>query len=313
MSANTHEKEDAIRPAFTQTSVAKDKLLTSTSAGLIVHRKGTVKGEFRSEGRIFARELAEYITTSKVGVASVFVYEETFGAKDVIHWLLNISDLGAYDTMVKMGDSDPAFREVFFKERISKEKGGGTWDRMFLDGSITETVLLPQFSGMYGTNMEDAGGKNLKTEQHGATLPPARHQTNVVQAVELNSATAGIVMLRSAQVRAPYRGEARAFARAVANSINERLPGDASAFLFEEAFGPADHIHWMIHLKDLATYYSLINVHAAQDPKLVEIYTRDWISPEKGGGNWSQLFVEGSLADLALTPQHWNMYATRTS
>lgn len=312
MTAKHKISEDIIRPAFTQTTVAKDKLLTSTNAGLIVHRKGTVKGEFRSEGRVFARELAEYITTSKIGVASVFVYEETFGAKDVVHWFLHISDLGAYDTMVKMGDSDPAFREVFFKERVSADKGGGTWARVFLDGSISETVLLPQFSGMYGTNMENQGGTRLKTEAHGDTLPSARHQTGLEKASNLNSVTSGVVLLRSAQVRSRFRGEARAFARATAESINERLPGQASAFLFEEAFGPADRIHWMIHLKDLSVYYDLINVHAAQDPKLIDIYTRDWISPEKGGGKWSELFVEGSMTDLALTPQHWNMYATQS-
>jgi len=42
----------------------------------------------------------------------------------------------------------------------------------------------------------------------------------------------------------------------------------------------------------------------------VEIYTRDRIAPEKGGGNWRRIF-DGSFTDLALTPQHWNVYATQ--
>jgi uncharacterized protein DUF6039 len=43
-----------------------------------------------------------------------------------------------------------------------------------------------------------------------------------------------------------------------------------------------------------------------------EVFTRQWIPAEKGGGSWERMFVPGSLRDLALTPQHWGMYATRT-
>ena len=34
------------------------------------------------------------------------------------------------------------------------------------------------------------------------------------------------------------------------------------------------------------------------------------VSAEKGGGTWARMFVPGSMADVALTPQHWGMYAT---
>jgi hypothetical protein len=64
-----------------QTSVPLDQLLHSANAGVIVERVGLIKSEFRSEARMFARELAEYINAHQVGVASVYVYEETLAAR----------------------------------------------------------------------------------------------------------------------------------------------------------------------------------------------------------------------------------------
>jgi hypothetical protein len=299
--------------AQNQTAIPYEKILHSANAGLIVHRTAIVKAEFRSEGRTFARDLAEYITAKQIGVASVFVYEETFGTKDIIHWILHISNLEAYSTMVQMGNSDPGFREIFFKQRISPEKGSGTWDRMFIDGSITETVLLPQFYGMYGTATAGLQLPVKETARGGLILPPAQHQTSVPVAETLNSSTAGIVIHRRGQLKYEFRAEGRQFARAVAETINTHQKGIASVFLYEEAFGRSDRLHWLIHLKDLAAYYSLIDMRAFMTPEVSEVYTRQWISPEKGGGDWSRMFIDATLEDMALTPQHWNMYATKST
>jgi len=305
------EEENVILPAKHQTQIPYDKILHSTNAGLIVHRTAIVKSEFRSEGRGFARDLGEYLTKTQIGVASVFVYEETFGTKDVIHWIMHIKDLEEYSTMVRMGNSDPGFRNIFFKERIDEKKGGGTWDRMFVDGSITETVLLPQFYGMYGTAMEDMHVPVNESRSGGLILPPAQHQTTLTPEETLNSATAGIIIHRTGQLKYKFRAEGRAFARAVAETINENQRGIVSVFLYEEAFGRSDRIHWLIHLKDLSSYYSLIDMRAAMTPEVAEVYNRQWISEEKGGGDWSRMFIDASLEDMALTPQHWNMYATQ--
>ena len=48
-----------VPPAEQQTSLAVEQLLNSANAGVIVHRVGQIKNGFRSEGRQFARELAE--------------------------------------------------------------------------------------------------------------------------------------------------------------------------------------------------------------------------------------------------------------
>jgi len=296
-----------------QTEVPYEDLLHSGNAGLVVERTAVVKSEFRSEARVFARDLAQYITSSQQGVCSVYVYEETFGTKDVIHWMLHSPSLEVYETLVQMGNSDPGFREIFFKQRIAPEKGGGTWDRLFLDGSITETVLLPQFTGMYGTATDGTPSQPLETRSGGLILPPAQAQTTVDPRECLNSANAGIVIHRTGVLTYPFRAEGRQFARAVAETINTHQKGLATVYLYEEAFGMSDRIHWLIHLKDLAAYYSLIDMRAFMEPEVAEVYTKEWIPAEKGGGDWSRMFIDGTLQDMALTPQHWNMYATDAS
>ena len=47
------------------------------------------------------------------------------------------------------------------------------------------------------------------------------------------------------------------------------------------------------------------------DEDVRNLYFRERIPTERGGGNWSRMFVEGSMVDTALTPQHWGMYATQ--
>lgn len=305
------DSDNVILSARHQTKLPYEDILHSANSGLVVHRRAIAKAEFRSEARAFARDLGEYITASQVGVASVFVYEETFGTKDVIHWILHITNLEAYSTMVRMGNSDPGFRDIFFKERIDAKKGGGTWDRMFVDGSITETVLLPQFYGMYGTATAGMSVPTQETRSGGLILPPAQHQTSVPPEDTLNSVTAGIVIHRTGQLKYEFRAEGRQFARAVAEIINVNQRGIASVFLYEEAFGRSDRIHWLIHLKDLSAYYSLIDMRAAMTPEVAAVYGKQWISEEKGGGDWSRMFIDATLEDMALTPQHWNMYATQ--
>ena len=141
----------AIPPAQEQTAVANDDLLTSASAGVIVERTAQLKNGFHSEGRQFARGLAELINTKMQGTATVFVYEETFGIKDKMHFLIHLSSLAAYEVMVAMGSKDEEYRAQLSPE----EKEEATrWDKIFVDGGLQEVVLLPQFWGMYGTKVD---------------------------------------------------------------------------------------------------------------------------------------------------------------
>jgi hypothetical protein len=116
-------------------------------------------------------------------------------------------------------------------------------------------------------------------------------------------------MHRTAQLEYDFRSEGRMFAREVAESINENLPGEATVFVYEEAFGTADRLHWLIHLKSITSYYRLLELHVRNE-KVRDLYFEEKIAPERGGGTWARMFVPGSMVDVALTPQHWGMYGT---
>ncbi|WP_155372898.1 DUF6039 family protein [Catellatospora vulcania] len=304
----------AIAVAAQQTSLPAHDILHSGNSGVIMERTGQLRAEFRSEGRQFARELSEYINTKYSGVASVFVYEETFGVKDRIHWLMHIKSLEAYETLVAMGSRDEGWREIMFRERIAPERGGGSWDRMFLDAGLQETVLIPQSFGMYGTadtrpdTVSQAEGEVGRFE-----VPTAQHQTSQSPDRSFNSANCGIIMHRTGELKYEFRAEGRQFARALTDAWNDSLGDVATIFLYEEAFGLSDRIHWFIHLKQLSSYYNLMGLRARVDPKAREAFTKQWIADDKGGGGWERMFVQGSLQDMALTPQHWGMYATKSA
>lgn len=293
--------EFVIPTARQQTSLPASEILHSGNCGVIVERTAQLHGYFKSEGRIFARELAEYINTNYAGIATVFVYEETFGTKDILHWLIHLRSLYDYERMIAMGTADAGWRDIIMRERIPAAKGGGSSERLFTDGSLVETVLLPQNMGMYGTSEDSSFQPDVPCAQHQSPLPPEK---------TLNSATCGIIMHRTGETVHLYRNEARQFCRAIAQKWTKDLEGRASVFFYEEAFGRSDRVHWLIHLKTLSVYYDLMGHRARVDDEAREIFTREWIAPEKGGGGWERLFVQGSLADTALTPQHWGMFAT---
>ncbi|HEX6969391.1 MAG TPA: DUF6039 family protein [Micromonosporaceae bacterium] len=303
----------AIPVAQQQTSLAPHEILHTANAGVVVERVGQLRARFRSEGRQFARELAEYINTKYVGIASVLLYEETFGTEDRLHWLIHLESFDAYQKLLQMGSSDEGWRDIILRNRIPDEHGGGSWERMFIDGSLQETVLLPQSFGMYGTANEvpdtvvKVEGENVER----FVVPTAAHQTDQDPAELLHSGNCGILMHRTGELRYEFRAEGRQFARALTEIWNRSLVGEATIFLYEEVFGLSDRIHWLIHLKSLSTYYNLMGFRARVDPTAREIFTKQWIAPEKGGGGWERMFVQGTLRDMALTPQHWGMYATQ--
>jgi hypothetical protein len=301
-------REFTIPVAQAQTTLAPERILHSANAGVVVERIGQLRGEFRSEGRQFARELSEYMNTHYAGIATTFVYEETFGTKDTLHWLIHLESLDAYEQLVGMGSVDTGWRDIIMAHRVPAERGGGGWERMFLDAGLRETVLLPQFTGMYGTG--DGGARPGDRGYGREVVRPAWEQTAVPRAELLHSANAGIVIHRTGQLRYEFRNEGRQFARDVAEAINTRMRGEVTVYLYEEAFGRSDRVHWLIHLKSLRSYYAMIDLRAWMDPEGREVYTKERIAPEKGGGTWDRMFIDATLTDLALTPQHWGMYST---
>jgi len=298
-----------IPPAQEQTSLPPEDLLTSANAGVIVERTAQLRNGFHSAGRQFARGLAELINVKQQGTATVLVYEETFGTKDKMHFLIHLSSLAAYEVLVAMGSKDEEYRAQLSPEQREE---AARWDKIFVDGGMHETVLLPQFWGMYGTKADGKLERETEVYTQSApitSLPGAREQVALPSDQILHSGNAGLVMHRTALLDYDFRSEGRVFAREVAESINENLPGEATVFVYEEAFGLADRLHWLIHLKSITSYYRLLELHVRNE-KVRDLYFQQKVSAEKGGGTWARMFVPGSLGDVALTPQHWGMYAT---
>ncbi|SCE73351.1 hypothetical protein GA0070562_2103 [Micromonospora tulbaghiae] len=145
----THADEDDdldglfAAPAHHQTDQPADRMLHSANACAIVHRRAQVKYEMRKEGRQFAYEWQEHINRALAGEATIFLYEETWGRQDRIHWLIHLRTLDAYRHLMRLAETDDDFRALLDKQFVAPHKGGGTWGRMFVEGSINDTVLVP--------------------------------------------------------------------------------------------------------------------------------------------------------------------------
>lgn len=259
--------------------------LDSATAGVVVMRAAQLRAEHAVEGRGYAREFAEHVNRTHGGLATAMVYEETFGTRDRVHWLIHVESFDAHDKL-QLRDT-------------------GESSRLFVDGSVRETVLMPQSFGMYGTATERP---DTVVTVDGATVerfmvPTAAHQSSQPAADLLHSGNCGILLHRTGELRYEFRAEGRQFARALAEGWNSSLAGHATIFLYEEVFGLSDRIHWFVHLRALADYYHLMGLRARVDPAAREIFTRQWIPADKGGGGWERMFVQGSLRDLALSPR----------
>jgi hypothetical protein len=277
--------------------------LNSATAGVLVKRVGQLRAAHRTRGRQALTALSDHINEAYAGLLSATVHEEPFGVRDRLHWVISLSSLEAYDTYRAMEQEDPRWQEI--RDTYAVEagpEGTSSLENLFVDGSLVDTMLLPQSFGMYGTaNTQPStvvmvGGEAVER----FVVPCAVEQTE--QANYLHTGNAGLVMHRTGQLVHENRMEGRAFARQLAEGWNASLEGVATIFLYEEVFGQSDRIHWLIHLKHMSTYYNLMGFRARIDAAARELFTRQWVPAERGGGGWERLFVQSSLTDLALVP-----------
>ncbi|MER5558826.1 DUF6039 family protein [Streptomyces sp. NPDC002506] len=299
-----------VPPALHQTSQPPEKVLHSGNAGVVVERVAQIAAGQSGTARALAREAAEFANDKHAGLVTVFVYDETFGVKDRIHWLIHFNSLEDYERLLHMGGAQD-FRDGvlggFVAQRSARE-----WEAAFVPGSVQETMMFPHRWGMFGTATQkmaqDPAMSPLDPAREGPWFEvlPAAHQTSVAPESLLNTATAGVVMHRTVDFSYEFRAEARLFARTVTENTNLNSGGQASAFVFEEAFGKMERMHFLIHMQSLSTMYALMGIDARTDPSSPRAtYMQDWVSPEKGGGRWDRMIVEGGGRDSALTPQYW--------
>lgn len=131
-------------PARNQTLQPVGQQLHSGNAGAVILRSGNLKYEFREEGRLFWWDWEETVNQALPGAVTCFLYEETFGQQDRIHCLIHLRDLPDYTALAAL-DRSPEFRErVYNRQRVHESKGGGTWEQLFVPGTISETLLIPR-------------------------------------------------------------------------------------------------------------------------------------------------------------------------
>jgi hypothetical protein len=297
----------AIPVAGQQTSVPADKLLHSANAGVIIDRIARIRNGQGSRARAAVRELTEYVNTTFIGHASAFVYEETFGARDLLHILVHLRSFGDYEPLLRSAGDGADFRGGV----LGGQGRADLWNDMFAEGSVHDLVMQPHRWGMHGSltdeMVRDPGVSPIAPD--GGPVPrfdvtPAQAQTSLPAEQLLHTANSAIVIRRTADFDYQFRAEARVFARTIAETVNLNMAGLATVLFYEEDFGRMDRVHWYIHLKSLDVYYLLMGLDARVDPGAPRAsYIQDWISPDKGGGSWEKMLIQGSVRDLALTPQ----------
>ena len=301
----------AFPPAFRQTDVPREKLITSVDAGLIIHRTGLIRNEFLEESIQFGLELVSLINKAQAGYASIFLYRELFGLNTRLHWLLHLRQPNDYSRLLTMVDEDQKWREIADMDRLPA-RGGGGWERMFTEAGIMETVICPQHGLSHPTHRNPAGGEAAEAHDHDhghghhhdhaeTFQPPAMFQTALPREQLLNSATAPVTVHRVAQARYAVREEARLFGFEWANRVNEAMGGRANAFVYEEMWGRQDRLHTLIHLASLDDYREVLAL-AGTDQGMRDVLGRQWVPGFQGGGGWQNLFLDGSIQESSIVP-----------
>jgi hypothetical protein len=285
----TQPARTAVPAARQQTALPPEKVLHSGNAGLVIYRVGQFHYEFAQEGRGFSVDLLNYMNERQAGIATTFCYEERFGVRDRMHWFVHMKHPNDYRKLLDMVDHDEKIQDITMVDRLP-EKGHGNWERIFVEGSIHERILVPQ----HGLNYHHDDGS-------GATyVPPARNQTSQPLDAQLDSANAGAIVVRSACVKYEFREEGRLFAFDWQEHVNRTLPGVATVLLYEENWGRQDRIYWLIHLREQADYDAVTALD--RSPEMAELLAKQRVHESKGGGTWEQLFIPTTIEDRLLLP-----------
>jgi hypothetical protein len=278
------------QPARSQVDAAQG-IIHSLSAGLIIHRVGQVHYGFAHEARSFARDLQRYMNAQLKSDATTFVYEEVLGQYGRMHWLVHMKTPSDYGQILQMVDHDKAFQEIYQDDRLP-ERGGGNWERMFVQSSFRENVMVPQ----HGFAKEAIDELEL-----GRFVPPARHQIPDAGAPLLDSGTAGAIVLRTVQANYESRDLARYFLYEWQTYINKAAPEVITAALFEEIWGTQDKLHVMLHLRSLDDYQRLCQIET-QDVGLKELMAKPRLTIGGKPVGWGGLFQDSTMVDAVLLP-----------
>lgn len=275
-----------------ESTPAQFQRLHSANSGFTVHRTGQLEYGLAAEGGAFSVDLVRYLNRSQAGVISTYLFSEVLGAHDRLHWFVHMRSPHDYQRLLQLVDRDRDYQDISTQDRLPT-RGGGNWERMFTPGTFRERILCPQHG--FGHPPEGA------VDPARTFADPAEYQTTQPAELQLTTATAGAVILRTGKARYELRDQCRHFGVEWAELVNQALPGYVTAFLYEEIFGRQDTLHWLIHLRSLGDWAKLDEL-SHTDPAYRQLLDKQRVADHRGGGNWGQLFVPGSLRDIVLVP-----------
>lgn len=282
----------AIRPAGHQSSVPADKVLHSGNAGFIIARTTQLKNLYADTGRKFFTDVIAFMNKSDLNGASFFCYEELFGDRQRLHWLIHWNSPNDYAISLEMVDHDKEMIELLESDKAKDDEGAGAWGRMVVEGSMQEKILVPQHGAHHANEDHDHGD---------AWVDPAWLQSPQPRDRQLNSASAPLVVHRVAEAKHEFRKEARYYAFAWQNHVNRVMDGRATAYLYEETFGVMDRLHWLIHFNSFEDYREMLAL-GDHDEEYRAIHERRFVAPHRGGGTWATTFQDGGFRDTLLVP-----------
>ncbi|GAB2890507.1 hypothetical protein GCM10027093_26930 [Paraburkholderia jirisanensis] len=269
-------------------------VIHSLNAGMVIHREAQVHYDYMNEARTFALELQGYMNSKLTPDATTLVYEEVFGTHGKMHWLVHMKSPADYGRLLNLVDHDKAFQQIYQGDRLPA-RGGGNWERMFVQGSFREKVIVPQH-GFAREAMDELDPHSF--------LPPARHQIAADNAPFLNSANCGTLVMRTLQARYESRDLARFYLSEWQSYVNRKLGGVATVAQFEEMWGTQDRLHLLIHLRDIEACHALRHLESTDAP-LRELMAKPRVELRGEPLAWGGLFETGSMHDtvmLAVVP-----------
>lgn len=285
---------EGFRPASAQSPVPPEKQLHSGNAGFIIARSTQLKYEHSAEARNLFGQVITYMNQADLNGASFFFYEELFGRKDRVHWLIHWKEPNDYAISLHMVDHDEKMIDLLESDRVVDDKVGGPWGGSVVESSVQERILVPQHGLVHEEGEHDSE----------VWVDPASVQTRQSADQRLHSGNAMLTLHRTGQASHEFRKEARHYAFAWQNHVNDKLAGRVTSYLYEETFGVMDRLHWLVHLTSFDAYRELIDLERT-DAEFRKLLAKDYISAAKGGGGWGRAFMPGGIEDTLLVPYQY--------
>lgn len=269
-----------------------DHDITTATAGFLVHRTALLEYPYYQEGLQFSRELVAMLNTVQPDRCRTALFEEKHGELGRVHWLVGLRNPNDYKLLLDMVDHDEKWRQWAAMDRLPT-RGGGAWDKIFVEGAISERVLCPQHG--VGTEHRD------QTDPSSYFQPPASNQSGLPLTTLVDSANAALVVHRAARVFYRVREEARFYLFRWAQRITQGLPGRVSVYTYEEIWGVQDRVHVLLHFSSPSDLAALEDFERS-DEQLHRIQQVAYATGTDGDGLWPYLLVPGSVRDVMLTP-----------